>query len=1056
MPKNDNNKALQDEELKMRQKRKKLQAEQEEEEERKRKRLQNQVTAIDDENLEEDDNEEEKEEEEKKKKEDEEEEENEEDENDAANDDDNESEKHNKNEENNVNTNVTRNNQRSRANVNNTANRVGANGTRTTATGTGAGVTETNTALTNAVGTNAVGTSAAGASTVSANAAGAAGTGAAGAGVATTIGPVILIIAIIIIIIIVVIGIIFFFTTMPGMVVGKIGEAINKFREGVEDFVNGGDAAQIYVDRQQVIDAAEYLETMGYDLEGYGFLDDSTKQIVSAEEKTGTWSSIKDWWTSTDENDSSQLPLKNFSTKTIQERRNEDSSKSYQEVHLSKKYENTMLELFIDDVKSNILLSRDENGNLSFVRSKYLSMYLAAENAIYLVRNQHTDLGNRALNLIGLNDPEDGSGLIYFINKNDEEIDKYIKNGSSSGIKFANQERAFFNADRVKISRNNKRMIIKNSNDGILTSSDYTYNMDGWSSKYGVPLQLSLALHLSSLAPEFAFKVADRGMEETAVKMALIKCKHSYVSKLLYIDLGSGKNYTTMIKLNDEFTLANKNGERFKFKDNADDVPDEVFNALSEVAETKQEVISFLNSYWSLDISQYDFTKYIPLILEVSDHWYQDISFEGCYEWVEGTESNTYTNYNATENDSQLIKKAASRNIIKIGESSDTGSLRQIADAKKVGEPGEWIMNLIDNVSYDKYDGTGKSEEASKINFKDTAVDAIAMLEQIQGEDAQAIIRMFRELMAKYNVFFMASDGTEEKKELFSNVIKDYNGKLLTDGDDCVYKANNEPLQKGFDIDLVVQSPCNGQITYRTEDAVCIKINAPGKTYNNYTILISGFKVNSEIGVGSNLEEGTQLGLTIKQDLKLVLRDENGAIVKNQYVVSTGEEDGTVNTLDSQTAEMYGYTTDELNTIYAVVAHEGGILNTNEAFAITSSMMFRSIHANETTSDGIHFNAYKAATANNAYESYGKGYYKSYLPGGSQYSSVSQQFKSAVNTVLSKTSISELPYKYYFFLGKDWEEQARANCKPGTVPVQVTPERGNWFYNNTNSAAWVN
>ena len=53
MPKNDNNKALQDEELKMRQKRKKLQAEQEEEEERKRKRLQNQVTAIDDENLEE-------------------------------------------------------------------------------------------------------------------------------------------------------------------------------------------------------------------------------------------------------------------------------------------------------------------------------------------------------------------------------------------------------------------------------------------------------------------------------------------------------------------------------------------------------------------------------------------------------------------------------------------------------------------------------------------------------------------------------------------------------------------------------------------------------------------------------------------------------------------------------------------------------------------------------------------------------------------------------------------------------------------------------------------
>ena len=50
------------------------------------------------------------------------------------------------------------------------------------------------------------------------------------------------------------------------------------------------------------------------------------------------------------------------------------------------------------------------------------------------------------------------------------------------------------------------------------------------------------------------------------------------------------------------------------------------------------------------------FTRYIPFILEIKGHWYQDISFKGCYEWdtSEESKSNEYI-YTAKENDNAAI-----------------------------------------------------------------------------------------------------------------------------------------------------------------------------------------------------------------------------------------------------------------------------------------------------------------------------------------------------------------------------------------------------------------
>ena len=764
----------------------------------------------------------------------------------------------------------------------------------------------------------------------------------------------------------------------------------------------------------------------------------------------GVIPTLRNWWTSANENNTQGLPLKNFGNTNIED-------PNYQEVYLSSYNEGDSN----STIKNNILMVKDKDGNLTYAKSKYLAMYLTSENAIYLLRNSHMALGGEFLESIGLQGK--GSGLVYFVDPKNEKVSTYI-NTNGKNLSFIDLDGLFGNSNpykKVRIYRNNRTMAISNANDGIFTSSSYVYNLDGWASKYGVPLQLSLALHLSTLAPDFAYEVAERGATETVVEMALVKNNDVSVNCVLNLDLGNGEQYYTVTKNKDNYTLTSEDDSEISFTSKT--IPDSLRNALSkiipisdekeegeEITNTDKSIVNFLDSVLGLKINKDDFIKRIPLILNVKNHWYQDISFEGCYEWIDtGNSQAQYNTYKPTNSDKQIIKNASQNGLIYIKETSQ-GYLTQVNDAKRVGMAGEWIKNLIDNNEYYKYDGATKSEETSKIDFKNSAVDAIAMLEQIQGDDAQDIIHMFKELMASYDIYFETTEGTEEKKELFEEIIRDYHGKLLTDGEDCVYKADIPPTQNGFDIDEIVQMPCNGKITYRTDNAVCIEIYEPDKTYNNYTILISGFKVNDSIFVDTELQKGSELGKTLMQDLKMVLRDENGAIVKNDTVIVTDEDnDGEYNTVDEQTALMYGYTQDELNTLYAIIAQEGGTRETLEARAVTTCMMLRAIRGNMHTQDGTHYSAYKAATVLNQFEAYGNGTgdYKKYLPGGNSYSYVNEQFKSAVNSVLGATSEEQLFHNYYFFVGKNSLDSALRACRPGTTPKQFVPGQGNWYYN---------
>lgn len=73
----------------------------------------------------------------------------------------------------------------------------------------------------------------------------------------------------IVIILIVLIGFIMFFILMPGMVMNKIKEFADNFFGWCMEKLSG---AENVIKEEEIAEVANYLENMGYDLKGYGFV----------------------------------------------------------------------------------------------------------------------------------------------------------------------------------------------------------------------------------------------------------------------------------------------------------------------------------------------------------------------------------------------------------------------------------------------------------------------------------------------------------------------------------------------------------------------------------------------------------------------------------------------------------------------------------------------------------------------------------------------------------------------------------------------------------------
>ena len=266
-------------------------------------------------------------------------------------------------------------------------------------------------------------------------------------------------------------GIIMFIVTMPGMVMDKLKALFKEIGAAVARFF-GADSTQ-QIEPERVFETMDYIEDMGWSLKGEGFL--------TSYYKTGDESEINE------------------------------------------KLESDQVEAGynIDDEDGVV---RSDEGNIILADSDFIFTYIMSDNYVYTLKNDNIATQNSAsnwwdsfwaavstayykvvnfvygpiLDALGITEGMTdtwGKGLIMI----------YYDKGL--GIKGDPQNSNLWNWDTVKIDTASKTLSIKKSS--LFNSNQpMEYSLDGWTGRYGMPLEFLLTVHKATMMPDLAFDMA--------------------------------------------------------------------------------------------------------------------------------------------------------------------------------------------------------------------------------------------------------------------------------------------------------------------------------------------------------------------------------------------------------------------------------------------------------------------------------------------------------------------------------------------------------------------
>ena len=344
------------------------------------------------------------------------------------------------------------------------------------------------------------------------------------------------------------------------------------------------------------------------------------------------------------------------------------------------------------------------NGTIKKLKSSYLTAYLAAEEKTFLIRDNSVNLKSVFSSVTpgkitdGLSSW--GSGLI--------NLEDGLSNGS--------------------IDRSNNVLKVKHGGD------DAYLKMKGWGGRYGKPFELLLTLHLSTMAPDFAYEVAYNPALDTKINIGYkntvhIKTVTNHWFRNVYFDT-EGKSVTYSV-VDEDDELARYGISKYK-----DDGSEKTKTELrKELKEKKKEIAQ----------DPYD---------EQVDTQYQYV-YEGGKR--------------------QLKTATGSINVYE----SEEGSYGQDKDAVR-GVTNATTKKLFRG-KYFIYDGTTKTAEsirAGKVAKKEISpntmsLQAFSILESETSIDSQLIYRDLKELMIELD-YFSYIDFKKDIQEVLEWPIPEY------------------------------------------------------------------------------------------------------------------------------------------------------------------------------------------------------------------------------------------------------------------------------------------
>ena len=364
----------------------------------------------------------------------------------------------------------------------------------------------------------------------------------------------------IVICLIVVVGVIMFFLSGVGLVFDSIKTATDNFGNKVKSWWYGGQ--QYLVTEQEIINVADKLESMGYDLKGDGFLS----EVIPPDGEV--------------KSDGLTRPVDEANAAV-------DASG----------------------------IARDEKG-ITNIKSDYLKQYLVSSNYMYTLYNTNDSRYGKS-GFIKLYE-DDGvignKGKLYAVNS---PIVTLVKSILSLQFGLSNS------TIQIDINTQDKTLEIANV-EGIFwwkKVNTFKYNLDGWTGRYGMPLEFLLSVHLASMQPDLAYDMTQEF--QTNVNMLLHPVKSTIIGHISIDgeDITSGS--ATLNK--EEWEKKKKVKGTVKDPDTGKDVPvDAEGNPVEPNGFDTHNREAIIKDLAKIDNS---FNMYFPYIGDVTDHWFRNTYF---------------------------------------------------------------------------------------------------------------------------------------------------------------------------------------------------------------------------------------------------------------------------------------------------------------------------------------------------------------------------------------------------------------------------------------------
>ena len=433
--------------------------------------------------------------------------------------------------------------------------------------------------------------------------------------VIAALGPILLWIFVALVILIVIIGLVMFLVTMPGMVMEQLKSLFNSLGNYVACFFGADVTKQI--DDTEIFDTLDYLEQMGYDIKGFGFLTDYVDSLAVNDEQ--------------DYDDSNGAKL---------------------------------------DTKTGVI--RNDDDKIIYAKSDYIYMYIMSDNYVYTLKNKNLATQGKApwkgtwfewlgeffqgvgtaayrignflagpiYDITGVTNAMGetyGKGLIVLWDEKDDIIGK---RGT-----FFNTD-SMWNWDSISIDVKSKKLSI--ARNAFLNSNNaLEFSLDGWSGRYGMPIEFLLSIHLATMMPDLASDMISSFPTEINVYLHKISGEATTAFKtdsgyITYENLEkaltgvSGRNFLSATKAwfdnaiinNDEANAALALGIPHSPECSCVQNTTETGELAEgyEVCDACKSYIKKILKYLRKD-NDYSFLAYDPYIANVTDHWYRDVYF---------------------------------------------------------------------------------------------------------------------------------------------------------------------------------------------------------------------------------------------------------------------------------------------------------------------------------------------------------------------------------------------------------------------------------------------